>query len=145
MGYIVCMLPRIKQWCPEGNNCVYAYSCFQCSPFAVLNFGKISMFSSVEIKSILEKPYFLIEMLLNTSVVDGQRHAFFGYCRIFVELLLIFTLLRKGKTSLILESGTAILASETLETAKEAVCPLCPLLLLQLCKVSLTLLKQTLH
>lgn len=38
-------------------------------------------------------------MLFNTSVGDGQKHAFFGYCTIFVELLLAFTLLRRGKTS----------------------------------------------
>lgn len=70
-------------------------------------------------------------MLLNISVAGGQRHAFFGYCKIFVELLLIFTLLRSKTNPSLLESETALLASQTLETAKEAVCSWCPLLLLQ--------------
>lgn len=33
------------------NNCVYPYSCFQWSPFPVLIFGKISMFSSYWLSS----------------------------------------------------------------------------------------------
>lgn len=75
-------------------------------------------------KSNLEKPWFFDIILLNSSVGDGQRHAFFGYCRIFLELLLLFTLLRRGKTN------PSLLESETFwrQQTNEVVCPLGPLL-----------------
>lgn len=75
-------------------------------------------------KSNIEKPCFFDIILLNASAGDGQRHAFFGYCRIFLELLLLFTLLRRGKTN------PSLLESETFwrQQTNEAVCPLGPLL-----------------